>query len=690
MPTAAMISTTGKLRLCSVPGLLLAIILLLNPRAWAADDQAPMNVIMILSDDLGWADVSYNGRSDFYETPHFDALAARSVSFHRAYAASPLCSPTRASIMLGQNPARIGLTEPLAHSQSHTQVSSGASAPPHEKSIGTTSAAVFPNNLPTLARLIHGAGYTTGHFGKWHLGRAPHSPLENGFDVDIPRHPGPDPAGSFIAPWGFEHLEPNRPDEHIEDRMAEEAVAWMEQQVAADRPFYLQYWQFSVHDPFDAKPDLVEKYRRKAKGDHTKSPTYAAMVESMDDSIGTLVAAVERLGIADRTAIIFASDNGGNRYNGIIETDINGVEYTVNPTDNAPLRGGKATMWEGGIRVPTTFYWPGVTPPDGAVSDAVIQTTDFYPTILSLLGIPRPDGYPIDGIDFSAALRGEEWQRPGGMITYFPHTKTVPDWLPPSVSIIEGDWKLIRVFHYGENPEEHQYLLFNLKDDLGEKVNLAARDPERVRAMDAEIDEFLRAANVLTPRPNPDFDPARFDPTRIGVQPGGLMRSRTRDELVAAIQGTPADRPAATGAAAKGQVTTGGWRHGRETVDLRMQDAALLVEAKGQDPWIYHDLQPPLEGDAPYTLEFEILSHETGPIRVHGRTGTAQAFHPDEVHWHTMDTPGEWTRVSIPLTTKPPLTGLRISPTDAPGKTLLRNIRIKDNKGNIIQEWLTP
>jgi arylsulfatase A-like enzyme len=682
--------TTVNPRTFLVIGLLLAVIFFVNPRAWGADDQAPMNVIMILSDDLGWADVSYDGRSKFYETPHFDALAARSVSFHRAYAASPLCSPTRASIMLGQNPARIGLTEPLAHSQSHMEVSIAASAPPDEKSIGTTSAAVFANNLPTLARLIRGAGYTTGHFGKWHLGHAPHSPLENGFDVDIPRHPGPDPAGSFVAPWGFKHIAPNRPDEHIEDRMAEEAVAWMEQQVAADRPFYLQYWQLSVHAPFDAKPGLVEKYRRKANGDHTKSPTYAAMVESMDDSIGTLVAAVERLGIADRTAIIFASDNGGNRYNGIVETDINGVQYTVNPTDNAPLRGGKATIWEGGIRVPTTFYWPGVTPPGGAVSDAVIQTTDFYPTILGLLGIPLPDGHPVDGVDFSAALRGADWQRPGGMITYFPHTKKVPDWLPPAVSLNDGDWKLIRVFYYGETPGEHQYLLFNLKDDIGEKDNLAAREPGRVRAMDAEIDGFLRAANVRTPRPNPAFAPARFDPTRIGVQPGGLMRSRTRDELVAAIQGAPANRPAAASTAAKGETSIGGWQAGRETVALVMQDGALLVEAGGRDPWIYHDLQPPLEGGAPYMLEFEILSHGTGPIRVHGRTGSVRAFHPDEIHRHTLDTSGEWTRVTIPLTTQPPLTGLRISPTDAPGKTLLRNIRIKDNQGSIIHEWFTP
>lgn len=157
------------------------------------------------------------------------------------------------------------------------------------------------------------------------------------------------------------------------------------------------------------------------------------------------------------------------------------LQYTVDPTDNAPLRGGKATIWEGGIRVPTTFYWPEVTPPDGAVSDAVIQTTDFYPTILGLLGIPLPDGHPIDGLDFSAALRGGNWQRPSGMITYFPHTKTVPDWLPPSVSINDGDWKLIRFFYCGETPGEHQYLLFNLKALIRGSTRICNRPSKEVR-----------------------------------------------------------------------------------------------------------------------------------------------------------------------------------------------------------------
>lgn len=644
-----------------------------------------MNVIMILSDDLGWADVSYDGRSDFYETPHFDALATRGVSFHRAYAASPLCSPTRASIMLGQNPARIGLTAPRAHVDLSTEPQIAPRARPDEKSIGILSAGVFPNDLPTLARLINEAGYATGHFGKWHLGRPPHSPLENGFDIDIPHWPGPGPAGNFVAPWNFPHIQPNHPNEHIEDRMAEEAVAWMEEQVAAGKPFYMHYWQFSVHAPFDAKPELIEKYRRKADGDQSLSPTYAAMVESMDDSIGTLVAALERLGIADRTAIIFSSDNGGNRYNGIIETDIHGNEYTVEPTDNAPLRGGKATIWEGGNRVPTAVYWPGVTPRGGIVSHAVIQSTDFYPTILNLLGIPLPDDHPIDGVDFSPALRGEDWERPTGMITYFPHSPPVPDWLPPSISIIDGNWKLVRVFYYGEGADEHQYKLFNLNDDIGEQGNLAERYPERVRSMDQMIEDYIQEANVFVPRPNPNFNPAQFNPNRIGVQPGGLKVSQTREERVARITGRPAAPEEAI--ELEGESELNGWKVGRDTVGLSMRNGALRIVSTARDPWIYYEFDRPLSDGGPFSVEFEILANVAGMTRVYGREGHHRGFRPDELHRYDLQAADEWAQVTVQLETAPPVTAIRINPPGRVGETLMRNIQVKDGRGEVLYRW---
>jgi arylsulfatase A-like enzyme len=249
---------------------------------------------------------------------------------------------------------------------------------------------LIPKNV-TLAERLKEAGYATGHFGKWHLGPEPYSPLQQGFDVDVPHHAGPGPAGSFVAPWKFKDFKERAPGEHIEDRMAAEAVAWMEKERA--RPFFLNYWMFSVHAPFDAKKALIEKYRSRVDPkDPQRSPTYAAMVQSKDDAVGTLLDALDRLGIADRTAVVFYSDNGGNMYN-----EIDGTT----PTSNRPLRGGKTTMWEGGIRVPCVVSWPGVTRA-GTRSEAMIQSADFYPTTLSLLGLPPTPNHPIDGVNITA------------------------------------------------------------------------------------------------------------------------------------------------------------------------------------------------------------------------------------------------------------------------------------------------
>ncbi len=246
-----------------------------------------------------------------------------------------------------------------------------------------------------------------------------------------------------------------------------------------DEPFFLNYWMFSVHAPFDAKPALIKKYRARANPNNPqRSPTYAAMVESMDDAVGTLLDALDRLGIADRTIIVFFSDNGGNMYN-----EIDGTT----PTSNAPLRGGKATVYEGGIREPMVVIWPGVTPP-GSRSDAVVQSCDFYPTILDMLALkPQPE-QRFDGISIVPALKGLPLQREA-IFTYFPHDPKVPDWLPPSVAVHQGDWKLIRIFYGGENGA-HRWKLFNLRNDPSEQDDLAKQQPGRVKQMDALIDTF--------------------------------------------------------------------------------------------------------------------------------------------------------------------------------------------------------
>ena len=479
-----------------------------------------MNVIFILADVLGWNDCTLNGTTDLYQTPNLERLAQRGMMFTRAYSASPLCSPTRASILTGQSSARSGHTSPSHHlPEVALRPSVSQKAPAGDKALQCETANRLDNQMPTLVKLIKAQGYSTAHFGKWHLGAEPYSPIEHGFDVDIPHWPGPGPAGSYVAPWKFPDFKENHPAEHIEDRMSQEAVSWL-RNVNKNQPFYMNYWQFSVHGPWDAKAELVEYYRSRI--DTTKaqrSPTYAAMVHSLDDAIGALLDEVDRLGIANNTAIIFISDNGGNIHIGLEEKTVSGEKYISAPTSNAPLRGGKASMYEGGIRVPCIVVWPGLTQP-GTRSDAMIQTTDFYLTILNLLGIDLPGNYPVDGVDITNALQGKKWDR-SPMFTFFPHSPKVPGWLPPSMSVHSGDWKLIRLFHQGENGA-HDYLLYNLKDDIGEKNNLSGRYPGKVKKMDALIERHIRESGAVVPLPNPDFDPAKYRPDLIGVQPGGL------------------------------------------------------------------------------------------------------------------------------------------------------------------------
>lgn len=465
----------------------------------SASAEVRPNVIFILADDLGWNDTSLNDGSKFHQTPHLTRLAARGMTFSRAYAASPLCSPTRASIMTGQTPARTGITAPSGHLQAVSlKASLRKNPPPGSKVIECESATRLDTRHVTLAEALSGAGYATGHFGKWHLGAPPYSPLEQGFEVDVPHWPGPGPAGSFVAPWKYKDFKERTPGEHIEDRMAVEAISWMEKQKQSGRPFYLNYWQFSVHAPFDAKKKLIDKYKALANPENPQHcPTYAAMVESLDDNVGRILDAIDRMGIADNTIIIFFSDNGGNMYSK--------VDGTV-PTSNAPLRGGKATIFEGGVRVPCVVSWPSMIQA-GSKSAEVIQSTDFYPTLLDLLKIEAAPGTHFDGISIAPALKGGSLEREA-IFTYFPHAPPVPDHLSPAVTVTVGDWKLIRLFHQGENGA-HSYQLYNLKEDIGEKNDLAASQPERVKSLDALITQYLTDSKALVPTVNPSYDPAK-------------------------------------------------------------------------------------------------------------------------------------------------------------------------------------
>ncbi|MEI6074903.1 MAG: sulfatase [Verrucomicrobiota bacterium] len=464
-----------------------------------ADPTERPNIVFILADDLGWSDTTLYGHTKYYKTPNLERLAKRGMLYTRAYAASPLCSPTRASIMTGQSPARIGITTPDCHLPEVRMTETvQPKAPPYKKSLMCISATRLDTNYYTLAKALKADGYATAHFGKWHLGPEPYSPLQQGFDVDLPHWSGPGPAGSYVAPWKFPakiHFLPRAPDEHIEDRMADEAVKWMA--ANKDHPFFLNYWQFSVHAPFNAKPALIEKYRQTVNpNDPQHSPTYAAMVESMDDAVGKLLSEMDRLGIADHTIVVFFSDNGGNMYDKVDGTT---------PTSNLPLRGGKATVYEGGVREPCIIAWPGLTKP-GSRNDTVIQSEDFFPTFVKLLGLRTQPGQIFDGVNISDTFAGKPLAREA-IFTYFPHSPPiVPDVLPPAVTVVAGDWKLIRIFYDGENGA-HGYRLYNLKDDLGERNDLAAAQPERVKQLDALIEQFLTDTKAVTPKPNPAYDP---------------------------------------------------------------------------------------------------------------------------------------------------------------------------------------
>ena len=612
----------------------LSLVFLLFLGCCAQAAESPKNIVLILADDLGWADTTLYGKTSLYETPNIQRLAARGMTLSSAYA-SPICSPTRASIMTGQNPARHGMTAPAAHLETERfEAIASENGPPHQKSTNVKSVTRLDPSLPTLGKVLQGAGYATAHFGKWHLGREPHSPLELGFDVDIPHWYGPGPKTSYLAPWGYLNFEEGTPGEHIEDRMAEEAVAWLKKRDRT-KPFFMNYWQFSVHAPFGAKPELIDRYRKKIKrGEAQQSPTYAAMVHSLDDAVGSLLDALDAEGIADETVIVFYSDNGGNIHCGLEETDASGEKYITAITSNHPLRGGKGGIHEGGVRVPAVVVWPGVTKP-GSRSDTRIQSTDLYPTILGMLNVERPKDHVIDGVDFAKALRGEEMDR-GPMFTHVPGHGNTPQWLPPSMSVHHGDWKMIRTFHYGEDGK-HEYRLYNLREDIGENNNLAAVHPEKVKELDMLIEDYIAGTDVVVPLPNPNFDPTKFDPSKIGVQAGGL---KMPPAYKSPNQGPNAGKPAKT----VKKESMLGWiaRNAEATVE----GESLRISPAGRQPFIAN---AKLRANGPVEVRLRIRTLKNGTGRLQWRTEGQDRF-PETGQGKSFDVAGgDWQELSVPL-----------------------------------------
>ena len=608
----------------------LASLLASLPALHAADTTGRRpNVIIILADDLGWSDTTLFGATKFYQTPNVERLAKRGVIFSQAYSASPLCSPTRSAILTGLSPARTGITTPNCHeAQVVLEAAPGKNASPDQKSIQPTPPTRLKTDYHTLSKSLKAAGYATGHFGKWHLGPEPYSALQQGFDVDVPHWPGPGPAGSYVAPWKFKDFDadPGVPDQHIEDRMAKEAVAFMEKH--KDEPFYLNYWMFSVHAPFDAKKALIEKHRTTVNpADPQRSPTYAAMVESMDDAIGTLIDTLDRLRIADNTIIIFTSDNGGNMYN-----EVDGTT----PTSNAPLRGGKATIFEGGTRVPCVVVWPGITTA-GTRSSAIVQSEDYYPTLLSGLSIKPATDQKFDGVSILPALKGDPLDGKT-VFQFFPHNPGVPDWLPPAVSVHRGDWKLIRIFHGGEKGA-HRYLLFNLRDDLSEKTNLAAQKPGLVTELDNLIEKFLADTKAVVPIANPAFDPAKYDPELEGKQTNkDKPKSKSAAKTIAEDDNDPALQ---------------GWKARACTTNVN--EGVVTVKGNGDSPFLGITAGK-LTG--PATMKFRARSTAGGAGKVEFLPTPSSADKARSVAFQVAG--GGWQEISVDLPAEGPLGILRL------------------------------
>jgi arylsulfatase A-like enzyme len=489
-----------------------------------ADERGP-NVVLFLVDDMGWMDCGVYG-SEYYETPNIDRLATRGMLFTDAYSASPLCSPSRASILTGKYPARLGLTTARGH-----EAPRPAGAPRYRDGVKSSRPILVPQSLHyldpaelTLAEVLNDAGYATGHFGKWHLGLNPeHWPEQQGYDVAWHGAPdnGPPSPNGYFSPYSFDAgtITPGPEGEYLSDRLTDETIGFIEGN--RDRPFFAFVSHFGVHGPWDHKQEYTEAFAAKTdpRGEQG-NPIMASMLRSIDESLGRIVATLDELGLSENTIILFASDNGGNIHsNTPAEPQKDNIregsktwrslssyrEFAgyLPPTNNAPLRGGKGSLFEGGVRIPLIAVWPGEIPA-GTTSSELVSTIDFYSTLLDLAGLPPNDGRRVDGISLAPVLHDPEQQLSrDAVFNFFPHGGPLKP--PPGVTVRRGRWKLIRWFHdTPEHPELRE--LYNLDEDIGETKDVSRDNPGVVDQLDSLIDGFLRDTEALVPIPNPKFD----------------------------------------------------------------------------------------------------------------------------------------------------------------------------------------
>jgi arylsulfatase A-like enzyme len=463
------------------PTLSILTALLLAPHA----AEAKPNIVLILADDLGWSDLGCYG-ADLHETPHLDRLAQQGVRFTDAYAMS-VCSPSRAALLTGKHAARLHMTIWSEGSRS---------GPKKRKLIEAGSLHDLPHTETTLAKRLQDAGYLTALVGKWHLGDASHYPETHGFDVNIGGTQWGAPQ-TFFWPYSgsgrfgpefryVPHLEFGKPGEYLTDRLTDEALRVIDH--AGDQPFFLYLAHYAPHTPMEAKADDVRHFEAKLRpGQHHQNAVYAAMVKSLDDSVGHVLAHLKQKGLEQNTIVIFTSDNGG-----YIGTE---KGQTMPVTSNAPLRSGKGSLYEGGIRVPLIVRWPGVTP-EAAECRQPVVLMDLFHTLSSTLSGEAPKA-PADGIDIKPLLENPDTKlKSDTLYFHYPHYYTTTT---PVSAIRSGDWKLLEYLEDGRRE------LYHLKDDPSEQTDLAHRMPDKAASLLQQLHEWRTEVNAAMPTPNPDF-----------------------------------------------------------------------------------------------------------------------------------------------------------------------------------------
>lgn len=483
-------------RMLATAGVLLALLALPVLSARRAGAARPPNIVFFLVDDLGARDLGFTG-SSFHETPSLDRLAAESARFTRAYAACPVCSPTRASILTGRYPQRTGVTDYIGAPQPDAWMRNTRLLPaPYRTELALEET--------TLAEALKAGGYATFFAGKWHLGTEPFYPEKQGFDVNKGgcERGGPYGGGKYFSPYGNPRLEDGPPGEHLPDRLAEETNRFME--AHRKEPFLAYFSFYDVHTPLMARPDLKEKYEAKRKRlgltakwgregerdvrlvqDHA---VYAAMVEAMDAAVGKVLRKLDDLGLRENTVVVFTSDNGG------LSTSEGW------PTSNSPLRAGKGWLYEGGIRVPLLVRWPGVTAP-GKQLDTPVSSPDLFPTLLEIAGVALPKDARPDGRSLVPLLRSRDKLPERALFWHYPHYGNQGS--APGAAVIRGDWKLIS-WDEGAVTE-----LYNLRTDSEEQHDASREQPERVRQLQAELKAWQQELGARSATPNPRFDPEK-------------------------------------------------------------------------------------------------------------------------------------------------------------------------------------